>query len=179
MNKTHKNGAPIAGYMEKQLKSIQVRQSQWDLEKICEKTPQKVIGRGEDGRVHIHAYGTWGSGGGGRWGKGARGRGWGTWVQGEGSGVHGEGDVGGGGVHEEGGEGVGCMGMGCKGVGKGVGEMGKEVGYMGKGAWGCGWWGSVMIPTYGPTFFSFLPFIPHIVTAFVTILGYCLLTHIQ
>ena len=31
VKKTHKNGAPIAGYMEKQLKSIQVRQSQWDL----------------------------------------------------------------------------------------------------------------------------------------------------
>ena len=58
VKKTHKNGASIAGYMEKQLKSIQVRQSQWNLEKICEKNPQKVIGRGEDGRVHIHAYGT-------------------------------------------------------------------------------------------------------------------------
>ena len=93
VNKTHKNGAPIAGYMEKQLKSIQVRQSQWDLEKICEKTPQKVIGRGEDGRVHIHAYGTWGKGARGRgwgtWGRGARGREWGTWGR-----VHG--DVGGG-----------------------------------------------------------------------------------
>ena len=31
VKKTHENGASIAGYMEKQLKSIQVRQSQWDL----------------------------------------------------------------------------------------------------------------------------------------------------